>query len=223
MKSDSPNELGSRLMKAVEAIAISPKDARALVANYRKKVGVAEGEKVSHEQRALIADHLIARYAKFAATSGGATALAGVIPGLGTVVTMLGGATADIAVVIKLQADLCLCIADAFEYDIDDPTARHLAYMISLGATLNQAGVGIGTQVASKAGVKMIREYLKGATLQFIKQLFAKVGLVFSRKSLEKALPFGIGVAFGITANYHLVKYVGRQAKQWFMIDAETE
>jgi hypothetical protein len=79
----------------------------------------------------------------------------------------------------------------------------------------------LGTQVASKAGVKLLKQYLKGASLEFVKQLFRSVGLVFTRKALEKALPFGIGVVIGSSANYALVRYVGGQAKEWFTIERD--
>jgi hypothetical protein len=137
---DENEDTGSRLMKAVEAIGISPRDARALVANYRRGAERAHPGKSKHAQQEIIARLLIGRFAKLAATAGGATALSGVIPGLGTVVAALGGGLADAALVIKLQADMCLCLAHLFEYDIDDPTTKHLAYMVSLGSTLNQAG-----------------------------------------------------------------------------------
>ncbi len=222
-RAEDNEDTGSRLMKAVEAIGISPRDARALVANYRRSANRAHPSKSKHAQQEIVANLLIGRFAKLAATAGGATALSGVIPGLGTIVAALGGGLADAALVIKLQADLCLCLAHLFEYDIDDPTARHLAYMISLGSTLNQAGAGFGAQVASKAGVKLLKQYLKGAALEFVKQLFKRVGLIFTRKALEKALPFGIGVVIGSSANYALVRYVGGQAREWFTIDRDEQ
>ena len=49
---------------------------------------------------------------------GGATALPGIIPGLGTAVAMVGGATADSLVGMKLQVDMCMCLAAVFKYDI---------------------------------------------------------------------------------------------------------
>ncbi len=34
-------------------------------------------------------------------------------------------------------------------------------------------------------------------------------------------IPFGVGVAIGATGNYLLTKYVGKNAKEWFDIDAQ--
>jgi hypothetical protein len=70
---------------------------------------------------------------------------------------------------------------------------------------------------------KRLREYLKGPTLVVVKELFKKVGITFTRKALEKAIPFGVGVVIGSGANYGLVRYVGAQARDWFVIDRYGE
>jgi hypothetical protein len=67
----------------------------------------------------------------------------------------------------------------------------------------------------------MLRQYLKGAALQAVKELFKKIGIIFTRKAIEKALPFGVGVVIGSSANYALTKYVGAAATRWFIIDRD--
>lgn len=67
----------------------------------------------------------------------------------------------------------------------------------------------------------MLRQYLKGAAHTALKALFKKIGIIFTRKALEKALPFGVGVVIGSSANYALTKYVGNAAKRWFLIDRD--
>ena len=74
-------------------------------------------------------------------------------------------------------------------------------------------------RVGSKAGVKMLRQYLQGAAIQAVKQAFKKVGVTFTRKALEKTIPFGVGVVISGTANYWLTRFVGGQARKWFEID----
>ena len=235
MSEDTPD----RLLKAVQAIAISPKDAKALVQRLggRKSREAADdprgddgskgpaggtGSDWTHAEQERVADLIIGRYSKLAATSGGVTALAGVIPGVGTAVSMLAGSATDVAVSMKLQVDMCMCLAEAFGHDVLEPDAQHLAFLIAAGGALEKAGVEGGVKVASQAGVKLLRQYLKGAALQVIKELFKKLGLTFTRKALEKALPFGIGVVLGAGGNYALTKFVGGQAKQWFLLDRDT-
>lgn len=217
------NVEGDRLLKAVEAIAINPEDAKDLVRKYERKIRKNHPNSSETAQQEMVADKIIERYAYLSAVSGGVTALAGVVPGVGTAVAMLGGTAADVVVTIKLQVDMSMCIAEAFGYDLNNEDARHLSFLIAAGGTLEQTGAKLATDIGSKAGVNMLRQYLRGAVLVAVREFFRRLGIVFTRKALEKALPFGIGVGVGSSANYILTKYVGRVAKNWFVIDRDGE
>ena len=67
----------------------------------------------------------------------------------------------------------------------------------------------------------MVNQYLKGPTLVVIKKLFEKVGITFTQKAAAKAIPFGIGVVIGFSANYALTKYVGKNALDFLKIHNE--
>ena len=209
---------GGRLLKMVEAIAIAPADAEEVATNYRKQL---EGKGLSHhEMQDAIAEKIVARYSKMAGAVGGASGLAGIIPGVGTAVAVTGGAIADAAASMKLQVDMSMCMAAAYDYDLNNEDARHISFLLAAGGALEKAGEQAAVQLASKAGVKMLKQYLRGAVLQAIKEMFKKLGIVFTRKALEKALPFGVGVIIGGTFNYALTRYVGNTAREWFAIDA---
>lgn len=212
---------GGRLLKAVQAVAITPEDAKELVRKYQVQVDRAHPKKNEFKRQEIVADKIVKRYSDLAAMTGGATALAGVVPGLGTAVAMLGGAAADAVVTMKLQVDMAMCIAETFGYDLNTDDAKHLSFLIAAGGSLEKAGVSAGTKMASQAGVNLLRKYLQGAVLVAIREFFKKLGIYFTRKALEKALPFGVGVVIGATANYALTKYVGSQAKRWFVIDRD--
>lgn len=207
----------SRILKAIQVAAISPADAHALVERLASKARAARAENVPD----WVAERIVARYARMAAGVGGVTALAGAVPGVGTAAALVGGAAADVAASMKLQVDMCMCLAAAYGYDLVNEDARHLAFLIAAGGALEKAGETAAGQLASKAGVTLLRRYLRGATLQVVKAAFRKVGLTLTRKSLEKAIPFGVGVAFGAGGNYVLTRYVGSQAVAWFRTDAE--
>jgi hypothetical protein len=206
----------SRILKLVQAAAISPADAGAQVDRFFAQAR-AEGKA---NERDYVAEQIVNRYARLAATVGGVTALAGIVPGIGTAAAALGGGAADAAASMKLQVDMTMCLATAFGYDLDNEDARNLAFLVAVGGALEKAGEGAAARIATKAGVRLLREYLRGAALQTAKVLFRKVGLVFTRKALEKAIPFGVGVGVGALGNYALTKFVGRQAIGWFRIDA---
>ena len=212
---------GGRLLKMMQAVAISPDDAIALVDGYRRgssREGMSEAA-----INEAIADRIVARYAKMAGAVGGASGLVGLVPGLGIVVAATGGAMADAAASMKLQVDMCMCLAAAYGYDLHNEDARQLAFLLAAGGAIEKAGEQAAVKLASEAGVRMVRQYLKGAVLQAVKEFFKKLGIVFTRKALEKALPFGIGVVIGGSFNYALTRYVGATAKSWFIIDASLD
>ncbi len=221
MSSEVKADSGSRLLKAVESIAISPSDASALVKQYRDQVVKSNPSASTTEIQELVSKKIISRYCTMSATSGGATALTGVIPGLGTAVAMVGGGLTDATLGMKFQVDMCMCLAEAFGWDLNNEDARHLTLLVAAGGSLEKLGVEAGTKFASKAGVNMVRQYLKGAALQTVKEMFKRLGITFTRKALEKAIPFGIGVIIGSSANYALTKYVGHTALKWFSIDRD--
>lgn len=210
----------SRLLKSVEALAIAPKDAKDLVRKYRKQLEEGGKHGDARKMQDAIADKIVSRYAYMATTSGSLSALPGVIPGLGTL-ALAGTALGDATLCMKFQVDMAMCLAETYGYDLNGEDARHLSFLIAAGGTLQKAGGQQAVRIGSKAGVKMLQQYLKGATLQAVKEFFKKLGIVFTRKALEKAIPFGIGVVVGGTANYAMTKYVGTQAKKWFVIDRD--
>ena len=219
---ESQEDKDSHLLRIVRAIAISPENARRIVESYVRQSKEKYPDSTEWEHKLRVADKVISRFSKQAAMVGSTTALSGVIPGVGTAVAVLGGATTDTALSMKFQVDMSMCLADVFGYDITSADAQHLAFLIAAFGSLERSGAELGVRIGSKAGVRMLRQYLKGAALQAVKQVFRRVGITFTRKALEKAIPFGIGVAIGGAANYGLTRYVGRQAKEWFIIDSDT-
>lgn len=66
---------GSTIMKVVETIAITPEDARAIVCQYEIQARAKHADASDDKIKKLVANKIIKRYAKLAATSGGATSL----------------------------------------------------------------------------------------------------------------------------------------------------
>lgn len=217
-KNDKPGQL----LRLVQALIISPQDAQALADNYHRQARHEAPRESEQQRQDRVAQKIVARYARISSLVGGASGLTGLIPGMGTAVAVLGGATGDTALTMKLQVDMTMCLAANYGYDLTSDDGLHLAFLLAAGGALEKAGVEAGTRLASQAGVRMLRQYLRGAALKTIKELFKQLGVVFTRKALEKAVPFGVGVALGSGANYYLTRYVGQQAITWFRLDRDT-
>lgn len=207
------------LLRAIEVILADPKTIReaalALLEEYQKRYA---GERKPEEIADAAVDKIISNYSYIAAFAGGAAALAGVVPGLGTVIATFGGATADMALTMKYQIEMTMAIATIYGHDIRDPEKEKLCLIVAgLGVTAG-AGKKGAAAVTTKAFVKMMQRYLKGSTLQIVKELFKRVGITFTRKAAEKAIPFGIGVIISFSANKGLTWYVGTKARDFFKI-----
>lgn len=213
----------SSLMKVVEAIAISPQDARIVVKQYELQVRKAKPTASDEKIQTLVTQKIINRYSKLAATSGAATAIPGAVPGFGTMISMVGGGALDVSVCMKLQIDMTMCLGIAINNGMSNEDAKHMSYIIALFGTLEQMGSTGATRIASKAGVKMLKTYLSGTALTTIKELFKKIGITFTQKAAAKAIPFGVGIIIGGAANYALTKYVGNTARDTFLINLNSE
>jgi hypothetical protein len=187
----------SRLQKAVESIAISPEDAAKLVDGYRRsfrKKFDREPETIADKRR--IASKVIDRYSKFAAATGAAAALPGVIPGIGTAVAVIGGGAADIAASLKIQIDMCMCLVDVFAEEQSSEDKKHLAFILALAGSIEGLATNTGKVAVEKVAQKLVYQYVKGPALVTIKELFKKVGVTFLQKTAAKAIPAGVGVVF---------------------------
>lgn len=206
------------LLKAIELILADPanikKEALSLKERYQKQFSdLSDGEIDT-----MTAEKIISNYSYYTAFVGGASGLTGVIPGIGSVVAAFGGATADAAVSMKYQIEMTMALASVYGHNIEIEEEKRLCLIIAgLGAINNAAKEG-GKQMGSKAFIKMTQQYLKGATLQAVKEIFKKVGITFTRKAAEKAIPFGVGVVIGFAANKGLTWYVGNKAKDFFSL-----
>jgi hypothetical protein len=207
------------LLKAIELVLAEPaeimKETKATHERFKKKYG---GEKTDDDIADLVAEKIISNYSYYAAFVGGATALTGVVPGLGTIIATFGGATADAALSMKYQIEMTMAIAVVYGHDITIEEEKRLCLIVAGLGAINQAAKEGGKAIGSKAFVKMTQQYLKGATLQAVKEIFKKVGITFTRKAAEKAIPFGFGVVIGFSANKGLTWYVGSKARDFFKV-----
>lgn len=213
-KNDKPT-----LLKAIEVLLADPANIRKEALTLKKKFEKRfKDVKSEDEINALLADKIISNYSYYAAFIGGATALTGVIPGLGTVIASFGGATADAALTMKYQIEMTMAIATVYDNNIEVEEEKRLCLLVAGLGAINEAAKEGGKKIGTKAFIKMTQQYLKGSTLLAVKAIFKKVGITFTRKAAEKAIPFGIGVIISFSANKGLTWYVGSKAKTFFAI-----
>ncbi|MDH6465322.1 hypothetical protein M2302_005523 [Micromonospora sp. A200] len=203
----------SRIQKAVEAIAITPEAATKLVDGYRATFEVKfKREPESLEDKRRIAAKVIGRYSKLSAATGVVTAAPSVIPGLGTAIAVLGGGATDLAVALKLQIDMCMCLVEVYEAELSSEDKKHLAFVLALAGSAEQMAATGGKAAVQKIAQKLVYQYLRGPALITVKQLFKRVSITFTQKAMAKAIPVGVGVVFSGSTNYALTTVVGKAA-----------
>ncbi|MFK7803454.1 MAG: hypothetical protein AB8G95_17595 [Anaerolineae bacterium] len=151
---------------------------------------VAQPEATNEE----IVDQLIRRKCRQAGSIGAVTSGAAIIPGLGTVAAMTFGVAADIGMTFKLQAELVLEIAAAYDYELKEVDKQKIILSIT--------GISAGSQAAvQKAG----------------QHIATKATAQLAQKSIAKAIPF-FGVAASGGTNIVTTYIIGRRAQAYFSL-----
>lgn len=216
MKQTGHHSNSPALLKALELILVSPAVIKQKVKKTKEKLrlrGKAWNEETWKEK---VADRLIASYSTKAGLSGGATALIGVVPGLGTALELFGGTTADMALCLKYQVEMSMALADLYGQDIKNEADRKHYFIIAGLSTLNTEAVRQGSEGAAKLFTKLLERSLRDAGFETVRVLFRKLSITLSKKMLQKAIPFGIGAVIGFSSNKTLTWMVGQRAKDFF-------
>jgi len=124
---------------------------------------------------------------------------------------------------MKFQVDMTMCLGVAINKRMSNEDAKHMSFIIALSGSLEQLGSTRATKFASSAAVNIIKQNLKGANLQLIKDLFKQIGITFTKKGAIKVIPLGVGVVIGSSANYALTRYVGHVARDIFSLRDDAQ
>lgn len=208
------------ILKAIELILADPIEIKNQALQLKQKYATRYGNDRSEEEvNDYAVEKIISNYSYYAAFVGGASSLAGVIPGLGTAISTFGGAAADAALSMKYQIEMTMAIATIYGHDILNAEGKNICLIVAGLGAINEAAKDGSKEITKKAFIKLTNEYLKGPILVALKEIFRKVGITFTRKAVEKAIPFGVGVIIGFSANKGLTWYVGTKAKDFFSVE----
>ena len=150
------------LLKAVELVLADPKKIRKEALELKNKyIKRYKEDRTTEEIEEYAAEKIISNYSHYTAFIGGATALTGVVPGLGTAISTFGGATADAALSMKYQIEMTMAIATIYGHDITDTEAQRICLIVAGLGTINEAAKGGGKEITKQAFIKMTKTYLK--------------------------------------------------------------
>ena len=136
------------LLKAIELVLADPKTIREEALSLKRKYEDRYKEDRTQEEiEEYAADKIISNYSYYTAFIGGATALTGVIPGLGTAISTFGGATADAALSMKYQIEMKMALATIYGHDITNAEAQRICLIVAGLGTINEAAKEGGKEV----------------------------------------------------------------------------
>ena len=139
-----------------------------------------------------LADGLIKNKCLQAGAVGGITSGTSLIPGLGTVASLTFGVAADIGLTFKMQAELVLEIAAAFNHPLNEVEKRNVVLVVTgMSAGANQLLTRAGREIAEQVSERL------------------------AAKSVAKAIPV-IGVVAGAGANMASTYIIGQRAVAYF-------
>jgi hypothetical protein len=219
----SEEHKGEALLKAVERIVDSPSKIRKQVTAELNATRESLPEDTGADQvRQSVERQLISSYSNRTAIAGGAAALPGLVPGLGSLAAVLGGGLLDMTLCLKYEVELVLALAALRGYDIEDPRERKLAYLLAAAHTYEASGGRNPLPDLIKTEIDAIWHYTPRQLGKLVAALFLKLAIMLAGKGLTRAIPF-IGVVVSSAANKTLTTRVGRSVLKALDRRAQTD
>lgn len=199
---------GERLLGIIERLVDDPDELIGRVEAVRRAVHDSSDDAGRSDEAAIAAERLIATYANKAALVGGLTAAVGTFPGVGTVLALAGGTLADVALTMKYEVEMALCLTHLYGHDIRGLEARRFGYLLaSVGTYEVNTGRSAEVELARLVDAPVRRRVPQQAG-KLLLTAMSRLALRRSWKGLLRAVPL-VGVVFSASANKVLTTTVG--------------
>jgi len=201
-----------RLLSVVEKMIDDPETLIRRVKRAHDRTRRAKGEHdEAYEQK--VAARIISSYSTKSAIAGGLTALPAVLPGAGTLITVLGGALADVALVLKFEVEMATCLTHLYGFDIHTEKERKLAFLLAAVSTYEaKTGRSFQDDVAAAQGAALWN-YGPREVGKLLLAVLSMLAVRAISKGLSRAVPF-VGVVIGGSVNKVMTTRVGRRCAE---------
>jgi len=215
-RSDKTNRLTDLLLLTGTSIPAIRKNVREMIEEYQTK-GSGESNRLISSK---VSNKLIKRSALKSGGFGGLSAVPGMLPGIGTLGTMVVCLTADLIQLLRTQIELCYGIAAAYDVDMDEEELQAVALALIGFSGTAEALKGISATVIREAIDKAATRHLQTGISKVASILARKLGLETSSK-MTRLIPL-IGIPLCTSINIATTMKVGTQAKKYFSTWNET-
>lgn len=203
-------EKAKKILSAVDRIVDSNDKIRSVCKKYKRQA-LIHADDDDDDEKSIYMDagkRIITHYSDRASVSGGVAGLPSLLPGMGTVIALVGTSAVDMVLMLKYEMEMSLCLCVLAGLDIDDERIRQLAYALAAVSSrdiLNSRSEDVPSKsiVTSAFWDYSVRELSKHVIKTVTSILCLNLG-----KGLFKALPF-VGVAVGASFNKVMTKRTG--------------
>lgn len=159
-----------------------------------------------------LAEMIRKRHAMLARMEGAAAGIPGSFaPVVGAAATLLP----DITALAWIQSRMVVHIAAVYGHDTSDKeTAAELLVLLGFYSSTEAARVAVA-EASRRVATRLVNIYVRGATLQLLKQLFRFVGIKFSRAGLLRAVPF-VAIPISAGVNEVATRSLGKRAIKFY-------
>ncbi len=161
-----------------------------------------------------IGSKLIKNAALKAGGIGGLTSLPGTLPLIGTIGTVLIGSAVDLALVLRMQIELCYALSVAYDVNMDDEELKAAALAIVGFSGSASAAKAVTASVMRKAVDELAEDYIKTglarATAEIAEKLIPRL-----LSKWYRFIPL-LGIPIGISVNMATTMMIGNQARKYF-------
>jgi hypothetical protein len=201
---------GERLLNAVETIVASSDSIIALVKNEKKQLQARYDNDDKFYD--AVATKLISHYSNKSAIAGGATALPAMMPGAGTLLAFIGGALADMALMLKYEVEMSLALTHLYGFNIRLQHERQLAFLLASVSTYeSKSGRNFFVDLAA-AEATAVWNYTPRQVGKYLASAMAELALLSAGKGFSRMVPV-LGVVVIGSANKLLTTHVGKKCR----------
>lgn len=162
-----------------------------------------------------ICRELVKKKSRLCASSGALSALPSSIPGLGTIVTIVGGTAVDLTALVFFLSELTIEIATVYNRNPStDATKKEALWVLSSCFGVESAAVG----VSKVAGINLS----KRALAVLIEKLFTIIGGWLTKGILLRMLPV-VGSLVNAYINTKACKHAGKEVVLWYKTNEEQD
>ncbi len=153
---------------------------------------------------------IIMHYSNLCALGGGVSGIPGMIPGVGSVLSIFGAGALDAMIALKYEIEMILALSYFAGIDISDPKERKIAYLLAC-ASLEEA-----YETEREPNLKgiidlAVSEYSTRELSKTLIKALARVIVMFGAKRWVRFFPV-VGMAIGASVNKVLSLHMGYEA-----------